>query len=40
MACRAVRDFLEGGNDQGKIERVVFVTFLAKDVNAYDAVLP
>ncbi|KAL5088293.1 hypothetical protein Trisim1_006744 [Trichoderma cf. simile WF8] len=40
VACRAVRDFLEGGNDQGKIERVVFVTFLAKDVNAYDAVLP
>ncbi|KAL6801765.1 hypothetical protein J3E68DRAFT_229890 [Trichoderma sp. SZMC 28012] len=40
VACRTVRDFLEGGNDQGKIERVVFVTFLAKDVNAYDAVLP
>ncbi|KAL7912691.1 hypothetical protein GGI35DRAFT_440856 [Trichoderma velutinum] len=40
VACRTVRDFLEGGDDEGMIERVIFVTFLDKDVNAYDAVLP
>ncbi|KAL7937375.1 hypothetical protein V8C35DRAFT_292351 [Trichoderma chlorosporum] len=40
VACRTVRDFLEEGDDEGKIERVIFVTFLDKDVNAYDAVLP
>ncbi|KAK4067135.1 uncharacterized protein Triagg1_7863 [Trichoderma aggressivum f. europaeum] len=41
VACRAVRDFLQGDHDEdSRFERVIFVTFLDKDVKAYDAVLP
>ncbi|PNP50742.1 hypothetical protein THARTR1_08363 [Trichoderma harzianum] len=41
VACSAVREYLEEGyDDNGKIERVIFVTFLDKDVDAYNAVLP
>lgn len=40
VACSVVRDFLEQQDTEGKIQRVIFVTFLDKDVNAYNSVLP
>ncbi|KAL7944313.1 hypothetical protein V8C42DRAFT_358495 [Trichoderma barbatum] len=40
VACSTVRQYLEEVDVDGKIERVIFVTFLDKDVNAYNAVLP
>lgn len=38
VACCTVREFLE--RDGGGLERVVFVTFLQKDVDAYNEMLP
>ncbi|GJN70656.1 hypothetical protein PLICBS_004714 [Purpureocillium lilacinum] len=38
VACETVRNFLD--RDSNSIERVVFVTFEAKDVAAYNEVLP
>ncbi|PTB67598.1 A1pp-domain-containing protein [Trichoderma citrinoviride] len=40
VACGVVRDFLERQDAEGKIQRVIFVTFLDKDVNAYNSILP
>ncbi|KAL7822627.1 hypothetical protein V8C26DRAFT_251624 [Trichoderma gracile] len=40
VACSEVRDFLERQDTEGKIQRVIFVTFLDKDVNAYNSILP
>lgn len=39
VAIDAVKDFLEG-EDGDKIDRVVFCTFVEKDVKAYDQWLP
>ncbi|KAM5357010.1 hypothetical protein ACJZ2D_016705 [Fusarium nematophilum] len=39
VACKTVREFLES-EDGAKLTRVVFVTFLDKDVNAYNGALP
>ncbi|KAM0257871.1 hypothetical protein ACHAQJ_004175 [Trichoderma viride] len=39
VACDAVREYLDL-DTTNQIQRVVFVTFLEKDVNAYNAVLP
>ena len=39
MAIDAVKDFLES-EDGAKLEKVVFCTFVEKDVNAYDKWLP
>lgn len=39
VAIKAVKDFLEG-EDGGKLERVVFTTFVQKDVDAYNYWLP
>lgn len=38
VACRTVREYLD--EHDGPLEKVVFVTFLQKDVDAYNAVLP
>ncbi|KAL6871253.1 hypothetical protein J3F83DRAFT_760629 [Trichoderma novae-zelandiae] len=40
VACSVVRDFLEQRDPDGKIQRVIFVTFLDKDVHAYNSILP
>lgn len=40
VACSVVRDYLERQDAEGKIQRVIFVTFLDKDVNAYNAAMP
>jgi len=42
VACGAVKSFLdsEEGRKEHGLEKVVFVTFLDKDVRAYDSVLP
>ncbi|KAL7795151.1 hypothetical protein V8C37DRAFT_45374 [Trichoderma ceciliae] len=39
VACDTVRKYLDQ-DTAGRIQRVVFVTFLDKDVNAYNAILP
>ncbi|RFU76814.1 hypothetical protein TARUN_5400 [Trichoderma arundinaceum] len=39
VACDVVRNYLEQ-DTTGQIQRVVFVTFLDKEVNAYNAILP
>lgn len=39
VAIKAVKDFLEGA-DGDKLEKVVFTTFVQKDVDAYDRWLP
>jgi O-acetyl-ADP-ribose deacetylase (regulator of RNase III) len=39
VAIKAVKDFLEGP-DGDKLEKVVFTTFVQKDVDAYDRWLP
>ncbi|TAQ89716.1 hypothetical protein B7494_g1973 [Chlorociboria aeruginascens] len=39
VAIKAVRDFLEG-EDGEKLDKVVFCTFVPKDVNAYNKWLP
>jgi O-acetyl-ADP-ribose deacetylase len=39
VACKAAKEFLEG-TDGHKIDRVIFVTFLEKDVDAYNKALP
>jgi len=38
-AIRAVKEFLEG-EDGDKLEKVIFCTFVQKDVDAYDDWLP
>jgi O-acetyl-ADP-ribose deacetylase len=38
VACRTVRRFLDA--NEGKLDRVVFVTFEQKDVDAYNEMLP
>ncbi|OAR01283.1 hypothetical protein LLEC1_01194 [Akanthomyces lecanii] len=38
VACRTVREYLDEHN--GPLEKVVFVTFLQKDVDAYNAIIP
>ncbi|KAJ6785837.1 hypothetical protein PWT90_09169 [Aphanocladium album] len=38
VACRTVREYLD--EHDGPLEKVVFVTFLQKDVDAYNAALP
>ncbi|OAA33611.1 Appr-1-p processing [Moelleriella libera RCEF 2490] len=38
VACKAVRKFLD--HDDGSLERVIFVTFEQKDVDAYDENIP
>lgn len=38
VACRAVREFLD--YHTGPLEKVIFVTFLQKDVDAYNAAIP
>lgn len=40
VAIRAVREFLEGEDAEGKIDLVVFTTFEKKDVDAYNEFLP
>lgn len=40
VAIRAVREFLESEDAEGKIDLVVFVTFEKKDVDAYNEFLP
>jgi O-acetyl-ADP-ribose deacetylase (regulator of RNase III) len=40
VAIRAVREFLEEEDTEGKIDLVVFVTFEKKDVDAYNDFLP
>ncbi|KAH7035761.1 uncharacterized protein B0I36DRAFT_373104 [Microdochium trichocladiopsis] len=40
VACGVVKTFLETEEGRQGIEKVVFVTFLDKDVRAYNAVLP
>lgn len=39
VAIKAVKDFLEG-KDGDKLEKVIFCTFVPKDVNAYNKWLP
>jgi O-acetyl-ADP-ribose deacetylase (regulator of RNase III) len=39
VAIKAVKDFLEGA-DGGKLEKIVFTTFVPKDVAAYNKWLP
>jgi O-acetyl-ADP-ribose deacetylase (regulator of RNase III) len=39
VAIKAVKDFLEG-EDGDKLEKVVFTTFVPKDVDAYNYWLP
>ncbi|KAL5605375.1 hypothetical protein FOVSG1_005522 [Fusarium oxysporum f. sp. vasinfectum] len=39
IACRTVREFLES-EEGSKLTRVVFVTFVAPDVNAYNETIP
>ena len=39
VAIQAVKDFLEGPDGE-KVEKVVFCTFVQKDVDAYDRWLP
>jgi O-acetyl-ADP-ribose deacetylase (regulator of RNase III) len=39
IACRTVREFLETEEGQ-KLSRVVFVTFVAPDVDAYNKIIP
>jgi O-acetyl-ADP-ribose deacetylase (regulator of RNase III) len=39
VAIRAVKEFLEG-EDGAKLEKVIFTTFVQKDVNAYNKWLP
>lgn len=39
VACDAVRTYLELDTTK-QIQKVVFVTFLDKDVNAYNNILP
>jgi O-acetyl-ADP-ribose deacetylase (regulator of RNase III) len=39
VAIKAVKDFLEG-SDGGKLEKIVFCTFVPKDVDAYNYWLP
>ncbi|OAA72073.1 LRP16 family protein [Akanthomyces lecanii RCEF 1005] len=38
VACRTVREYLD--EHDGPLEKVVFVTFLQKDVDAYNAIIP
>lgn len=38
VACRTIREYLD--QHDGPLEKVVLVTFLQKDVDAYNAVLP
>ncbi|KAJ3493532.1 hypothetical protein NLG97_g4669 [Lecanicillium saksenae] len=38
VACKTVREYLD--EHDGPLEKVVFVTFLQKDVDAYNALLP
>ncbi len=38
VACGTVRDYLD--EHDGPIEKVIFVTFLENDVNAYNAIIP
>ncbi|KAJ4124153.1 hypothetical protein NW768_009507 [Fusarium equiseti] len=39
IACKTVREFLES-EEGSKLSRVVFVTFMPVDVNAYDKTIP
>jgi O-acetyl-ADP-ribose deacetylase (regulator of RNase III) len=39
VAIQAVKDFL-GGEDGDKLEKIVFCTFVPKDVDAYNYWLP
>ncbi|KAF5025926.1 hypothetical protein F66182_1961 [Fusarium sp. NRRL 66182] len=39
IACKTVRDFLES-EDGNKLQRVVFVTFVTPDVDAYNETIP
>lgn len=39
-AIDEVRKFLTEGDNGGKLERVIFCSFMPKDVNAYQAILP
>lgn len=38
VACRTVREYLD--EHDGPLEKVVFVTFLQKDVDAYNVIIP
>ncbi|KAM3521603.1 hypothetical protein NHJ13051_006130 [Beauveria bassiana] len=38
VACRTIREYLD--EHDGPLEKVVFVTFLQKDVDAYNATIP
>ncbi|RWA13033.1 hypothetical protein EKO27_g2092 [Xylaria grammica] len=39
IACSTAKDFLNG-EDGDKLDRIIFVTFEEKDVNAYNRILP